>query len=307
MPQLNFRDVVHEGDAYFSLRQDTNGGSTRSPSEPPSVFHDTLVGEHLVDVPLPGQGKVSTGCNEDLLLYCGDCGHHYEVKSKCMKKSCPNCWRSWAASTARKSSLRLWAGVKKVMKGKGKPQKHYRILHATVSHRIKGLESIALFRKKTIKLLKAKGISGGWLTFHPIRKGVEDAWLPDGTVHFHCIGLAPGNVEGGGTKDCVFKVIEDAKRRDYRGFKRIREITSCMFYLLTHCGVVEKSHSITWFGCLSYNMLPNRTLEEFSPEMWEWINTKPVQICPECGSDQVFPLFDWVIESAMNNFGAAYG
>jgi hypothetical protein len=160
-----------------------------------------------------------------------------------------------------------------------------RVLHFIVSIPDGG-QSLKTNRRITRDMAKSHGLVGGLMIEHPFRIDEGDGqYHPDGYIHFHGIGVAfgdvlPGGLEGDG--DCIFKVIEDPNDPGhYNGFRRMRDVRRAIRYLLTHCGIREGHHALTWWGELSYNMLSNEELERFAGRLEEAEGGPP---CPFCGS-----------------------
>lgn len=245
--------------------------------------NDTFGQGPMTDPILPGQGDRPLGCGEPVILGCNECGQVHEIISRCNKRECPECWRTWAHKLATRSGLRMWSGSQFKMKGRH----GYRILHIVVSF---PHGDVKLLRQRVRTIAKDRGINGGLIIFHPFRKDDDQQFVPDGYVHFHIIGLAPGHVTTGAYgEDYVFKVIRDGRRGDFRGYQKPNEVNATIYYLLTHCGIIGGMHSLTWFGCLSYNQFNNETWEKAFPELAEYLKPKR-SICPHCGSDDTFPF-----------------
>lgn len=243
---------------------------------------------------LPGHGEIGAGCGSSIAMHCNHCGHSYTLKSSCMRRSCPHCGEKWARREARIASERLWAGANLIMHGTPR-RAGYRVVHCVVSMNDQD-DDINDQRTKANVVLKRHGIAGGLMIYHPFRKDDQDkAFVPDGHVHFHVIGIAPGNIQAGGLPSdngAVFKVIKDARRGDFRGLHECGEVRSLAFYQLTHCGILEGKHALTWFGTLSYNAISNKTLDMSYPGYIERLTTPPPKRCPTCGSEDVEP--DWI-------------
>jgi hypothetical protein len=62
-----------------------------------------------------------------------------------------------------------------------------------------------------------------------------------------------------------FKVIQDDEYKDYRGFRSGRAIKRCVQYLLTHCGIIEGTHALTYWGSLSNRTLPASAIHALFP------------------------------------------
>lgn len=97
------------------------------------------------------------------------------------------------------------------------------------------------FRKKAYKIAKMSGFKGGLLIFHPYRfqpKRLEP--------HFHLLGH--GFIKWS-LKLCN-KTGWVVKNLGYR-----KTISGTAYYQLSHCGVHEHFHAVTWFGKLSYGKM----------------------------------------------------
>ena len=114
-------------------------------------------------------------------------------------------------------------------------------------------------RRKAIRIAKRAGMIGGCLIFHPYRQDDDNKlwrWSP----HFHIIGY--------GWINPVYKetgwIVRNHRVRNNLG--------ATAYYQLSHAGVKEGHHVITWFGTLSWAALrlPREIVE---PET-----------CPICGS-----------------------
>lgn len=233
---------------------------------------------------LPGKEGVGVGCGLEMPIFCNSCGASYTISSSCMKRGCPNCYEKWASKEARVSSTRLWMASHII--SKGKPFKRgFRVIHAVVSMP----EGDDDARAKARVVCKRHGLLGGLMVWHPFRKDEDKEFVPDGHVHYHVIGLAKGDILPGGLAsdgDVVFKFIKDAERGDYRGFMRVREVKRCIQYLLTHCGIMKGVHTLTWWGCMSYNSMSNKTLDiEFPGVMKEVKEFR--RKCKFCGSEDL--------------------
>lgn len=263
------------------MRQHTLDGS----AEPSAV---TVHSEAPSVAPtLPGKGEPGGDCGETVWRFCGDCNHSFSTTSKCLMRTCPNCWRSWAWKEARVSGLRMWSGSILVM---GR-RRGFRLLHCVVS--FPAMDDLSEARIRVRKICKAHGISGGLTIFHPFRDQTNDGFVPDDYWHFHIIGLAENEVTPGTRTDYIFKVIKDARNKDYSGYKRCREIKATVFYLLTHAGIVRGRHALTWFGKLSYNMLSTEKLIDAYPYFARVLEERPGHRCPACGSEDTYVALDY--------------
>jgi hypothetical protein len=115
-----------------------------------------------------------------------------------------------------------------------------------------------------------------------------------------------------------FKVVEDDDYKDFRGFRHGLGVRGCIQYLLTHCGVIEGTHAVTYWGSMSYRSLPavgwaaghylkrDRKLDCFHIE-WREARTGILDLfpraldpdpkvhpkCPVCGSRDTEPCEVW--------------
>jgi len=193
-------------------------------------------------------------------------------KRTCLRAVCPVCYEKWAGKEAHKIERRLKAsGVKK------KP------IHLIVSVPV-GLwyEDARVLRKKAYEMALRCGFIGGSCIFHPFRSDKEDLGLENSpnfvgrwyvSPHFHMIGY--GWIHGTAENYEVSGwVVKNAGVR--------KSVVATAQYQLSHAGVNGKSHTVTWFGRLSYNKL--RLSREDKSE----------DLCPLCGAPLVW--LRWVGE-----------
>jgi hypothetical protein len=138
-------------------------------------------------------------------------------------------------------------------------------------------------------------LDGGLGVYHPFRQDDFGSYVLDGCIHFHMVVLAHGDVLPGGLLadgDVVFKVLRDAEYGDFRGFRGPVGIRRHLKYLLSHCGIVEGRHALTWWGSLSYRALPGEELRAAYPDAWDELYALPVVRCPRCGSRSTFEILD---------------
>ena len=172
-------------------------------------------------------------------------------KRSCARKECPKCYEAWAGKEAARAVYRL------------EEFHHGRPIHVVASpgKDLWGLEYSRL-RSRLYKVLKRAGIKGGSVIFHPFRvpKGKSPFFSP----HFHVLGYGWLNSYRGGGK-WVLKNLGVRK-----------SLHATLMYQLSHAGVHEGFHTVTWFGELAYNKL---RIPPFQGE------GKPT--CPLCGAELV--------------------
>jgi len=241
---------------------------------------------------LPGSGSPSETCGEGIALFCNCCKKSFYVRRSCLLRACPHCYEKWAAIEGKAAAWRFWTGIKYIYQG----YRGIRYLHYVISMRPGG-KSFDELRTDARKISRAHGIVGGLLVPHTHRLDDEGSRETDGTIHFHGIGIAPGNVEPGGTDgDTIFKIIPDPKKDQskpskYRGFLYFSEVKNCVQYLLSHAAIIEGKHALTWWGLLSYNQLNTGTLKEFCPDGFDFINSPMKSKCPFCHSTDTEPCY----------------
>lgn len=164
-------------------------------------------------------------------------------------------------------------------------------MHIVISMKYTGGE-VNEYKRRAYKIAAKHGIAGGAAVFHHTREDTElHGRVPDGYVHYHIVGLAKYGIVPGEDTDYIFHVIRDAVRGDYRGFQRTGEVIACLTYLLTHSSVKTKTHTLTWFGEMSYNKLNNSTLEAEVPGLMDYLEKKG-RTCPICGGTEAYSLWD---------------
>lgn len=259
-----------------------------------TLAQKTLYGDCRLELPvvspsLPGHGSPGPDCGKTITMLCNSCGHSWLGVSKCLRRTCPTCWRAWAFKESRRAGLRMWAGSIAVT---GR-RRGFRIVHAVVSMADNG-DDLQNYRVLARATAKKHGLSGGLMIWHPYRQDDDAAFVQDGHVHFHIIGLARGNIKPGESAETLFKVIRHPIKNDFNGFRRCREIKACIFYLLTHCGIIQGRHTLTWYGEMSYNSLSNSRLEEYFPNIFKDLK-KEIKLCPSCKSSDIGVLYkDWM-------------
>ena len=215
---------------------------------------------------LPGHGEAYYDCGSLRYRGCLNTSEHHAgldcperegkayvqvYRRTCARKECPVCYEAWAGREAARAVYRLEAY------GRGKP------IHvvASPSKELWGFEHPEL-RRKLYALLKRAGIRGGSVIFHPFRipKGKSPFFSP----HFHVVGFGWLNFYRGGGKWVV-------KNLGVR-----KSLHATLMYQLSHAGVHEAFHVITWFGALAYNKL---RIPKFAGE------GKPT--CPLCHAELV--------------------
>ena len=269
------------------------------PPSRPSLPYDAI---------LPGHGDRPENCGTDQVFFCSTCGHTWLGETQCNSRECPECWTNWLSKEAEESATRMWVLSRKVYLGKSLGRyRAGRIVHCMVSFRVRGL-SYSKARSKAERIAMKHGVSGGIVIFHPFRVDHDDGqYKHDGTVHFHIVGLAKGDVlwpeKGQVMDDYIFKQIKDPtstkERPTYRGIRKYDELLKLIRYQLSHCGIIQGHHTVAWFGCLTYNLkvfgVSFNSKERFAidyPDVVEYLSRYRGKVCPRCSSDQVQQIFN---------------
>ena len=209
----------------------------------------------------PGQGVEYSTCGTYHVKGCLEHQPAYlkKIKDNCGRASCPVCYKSWLVKTTEKMVDRIEGGC---------PRTHRKPIHVTVSpapgewDKFKTLDGFRKLRRKAIKIAKQAGLKGGCTVPHPFRENrvfKNWRWSP----HFHVIGY--GWIKG--TK----QLYEDTGWIVQN--HRIRKtVGGTAYYQLTHAGIRQGIHAVSWFGILSWKNLKR-----------DPIRAEP-ETCPICGN-----------------------
>jgi len=157
-------------------------------------------------------------------------------KYSCKRQACPEDWKDWASRETSRAARRL-----KAFKLKGRNLKPIHIM-VSIPH-ADYLLNLSEMRVKVYKSLKKLSILGGMCIYHP-KRWKED--LPYFSPHFHIIGY-------GWLGDTHRNYL--ASGYVVKNLRVRKSVGGTIWYQLSHAGVHEKHHTVTWFGCLSYNKL----------------------------------------------------
>ena len=252
-------------------------------------------------ISFPGHGVPAETCGTIVTFGCWDCLEYFEVVSKCMKKSCPNCYPDWAYRQGLHAAERMteFLNSKEYMKvledaehdrwedattdpdATPEEKRLYRIqtYHITISFKgvdIRDSGDIKELRKTARDIGRKHGLFGECTIPHQRGENDEGA-------HFHFLGLAgyitPGRDDG---SNYIFKTI---KHKEYGHPWSLLGRQRVVKYACTHAIITtddDHSHCVTWSGCVANNKFPG--LAEVS-----LINeAKPT--CPFCGRDHTFAV-----------------
>ncbi|MGI0047853.1 MAG: hypothetical protein ACREBB_11815 [Nitrosotalea sp.] len=177
----------------------------------------------------------------------------------CFRASCELCVKKWAGREANKATRR----IEKYTKLSKKPAKHIIVSPPSWHHNL----DHKTMKKEAYRILKKVGALGGAMIFHPFRfNQLEQFWYY--SPHFHVLGF--GWLEG--SEEIYNKEGWIVKNKGLRN-----SVFGTFLYQLSHCGIKEHTHSLVWFGDLSYSKLKM----EKEPE---------TDICPICNA-KLRPLY----------------
>ena len=191
-----------------------------------------------------------------------DAHKHSEFKGKifvktfqksCFRASCELCVRKWAGREADKAKKRIekYASLSK------KPPKHIVVSVPFWHYHLDYKEQ----KRIAYRISKEVGVLGGAMIFHPFRFNKESReWYY--SPHFHIVGF--GWIKD--TKELYNKEGWIVKNKGVREY-----VFGTVHYLLSHCGIKKRNHSLVWFGDLSYSKLKM----EKEPE---------TNVCPVCNA-----------------------
>ena len=197
---------------------------------------------------LPATGKTGIFCGIWQYQGCMNYTHKKhngkafvrKFKTSCKKSSCPECWYSWVSREAFRSTQRFenYENVKE-KHGFRRPKLIHVIFSPPWSLKFSRYDEV---KKKLREFMAEAGIVGGIAIYHPF--GSPKSENPEEWVvrpHFHVLG---------------YGWLKDTNKIERNGWviknKGIRKPHSTLSYLLTHCGISDKVHSVFWFGELGY-------------------------------------------------------
>lgn len=263
-------------------------------------------------ITFPGHGLPGEHCGEDVHHGCWDCKDYFVIKSKCMKKSCPDCYQDWAARQGAHAADRMtefmrspqyldpiqnqeferYVDALSDVNASVEEARFYRIqtYHIVVTFKDASLvhgKDIKRYRRIARNIVRRHGIYGECSIPH--RRDESDAG-----AHFHFLGLA-GYITpaGGDDADHIFKVIKHEDSWYPRDFLDRMHVVR---YACTHAVITsddDPSHCVTWSGCVANNKFPGRAEYDHIPQ------EQPQ--CPHCGGHDTFVVLerDWVFRETV--------
>jgi len=199
---------------------------------------------------LPSTKEKKDTCGKFKTMGCFNLKNHpnnqalvYHTKLSCFRSSCEYCWmEKWLARESRRATLRIEKYQKILKQGFGKTR-FTNPIHVIVSPKWDDkFMRFDLQKIKCRKLLDIAGVQSGLIIYHPFALDKKKMkWIS--RPHFHVIGFG--------------WLLDNNKNTNKDGWviknKGVRDsLHSTIYYLLSHAGVADHIHSVTWFGELGY-------------------------------------------------------
>jgi len=205
---------------------------------------------------LPGTELKNETCGVWKTVGCDNVFGHPENKQfvkhskiSCFRSKCEYCWlEKWLARESSRATQRIENYVKvfknlQFARSPNLQRKYLNPIHVIVSPSWNDkFLSFDRLKEKTRKLISQAGIEGGLMIYHPFGfDKKKNEWIV--RPHFHILGFG--------------WVVDTKKICDSEGWviknKGLRDsLHSTIYYQLSHAGVTDGVHAITWFGSLSY-------------------------------------------------------
>ena len=205
---------------------------------------------------LPGTELKKETCGLWVTKGCDNVWGHPENKKfvkhskrSCFRSCCEYCWlEKWLARESYRATQRIenYIDVFKHLQFARSPKfqrKYLNPIHVIVSPSWKDkFMPFDQLKKKARKLINQAGIEGGLMIYHPFSLDEKSGqWIV--RPHFHIVGFG--------------WVVDTKKISNSEGWviknKGLRDsLHSTIYYQLSHSGVSDDVHSITWFGSLGY-------------------------------------------------------
>jgi len=271
---------------------------------------------------LPGGGQPAEGCGNRIPKHCRNHDGEFWGRSHCNERGCPKCFERWASIEGRAASLRVswgakfWQDQRAVIlerrAGSSPLDPSWLSKKLLIGHFVISMSSEQglwvhdwspdVARALAFEIARRHHVCGGLVIFHPWRRDDDGAdYVPDGYWHFHVIGIhfmptSPGGSDvGPDGRTILFKHILDDEYGNYGGLRSGRAIARLIQYQLSHAGLREGHHALTYFGLLALNKLPAQAVESTYPEsLLDSSKTNPAAPlqCPVCGSVDTEPCYE---------------
>ena len=229
-------------------------------------------------VTLPGKGDRGKNCGQWYpQQFCDSCGEPRFGESRCLERSCPECWRAWSKQRAVGIIERLQKARETADSGLEK-----RAVHAVASPpegEITSLVDVDRGFRTAYEKAKEAGIHGGTAIFHGFRVTDEAKqqwaietdsgdngpklwqWVREHNTHwreltywsphYHILGIAP-EVESNNS-DWIIERIRTLDNYERSNLDSYRDIAKAAMYIISHTTFESNTSkdSIRWYGSLA--------------------------------------------------------
>jgi len=186
-----------------------------------------------------------------------------QYQRSCYRPLCKECYPKWIVRQANVSTRRI-----EKFQEKSKRKSIHLLLSVNSNQYFLSFKEM---KKIVRKILQIISFSGEAIIFHPFRFNKKTRlWYY--APHFHVVGFGYRILihKGYGKFGWLVKDLDERK-----------SVFQTFCYLLSHCGVKEKIHTVSWGGSLSYSKLK--------------IEKEPrITKCPVCGGEFVPIYYDGI-------------
>ena len=198
---------------------------------------------------LPAQGQSKPYCKKWISYGCDNTKQHphnkhyaeHKIKT-CKVAFCPLCFESWINRQANRTTRRLTTFLEK---------RKFSFRHIILSPPQEQAKSMSYPQLKTWlnQVLKVANIQTACVIFHPFRFQDKKKSMPYVSPHFHLM------VYGKVTNTPEFYNKTQWLIKNKGDLKNEIDIFNCARYLLSHCGIKKKTHTVRYLGDISYRKL----------------------------------------------------
>jgi len=264
LPKKRSKETI-EPKAIFAKKELTDRQKSWLKSHDESNWQDIILTQNYTNPKkiykklvwrLPGTELKKETCGLWKTVGCDNVWGHPENKKfvkhskiSCFRAKCEYCWlEKWLARESSRATLRIenYIQIFKKLQFARSPnlqRKYLNPIHVIVSpswnDKFKSFDEL---KNKARKLINQAGIEGGLMIYHPFSLDKKTGqWIV--RPHFHILGFG--------------WIVHTKKISDSEGWviknKGLRDsLHSTIYYQLSHAGVSDGVHAITWFGSLGY-------------------------------------------------------
>ena len=259
-------------------------------------------------------GPEGPGCGLKIRVRCSSpkCRHVFEIESTCKDRRCPKCGVSWASHQGALAAWRMvTVGRAAAARGAWGRQAIVGLARAYWDEVLTDPATQGRWRAVAGGLAVAMGFRGFSLIFHPFRDSKEKGHYDIEGPHWHVIGWADklgsadeiparwtsyrAALESGAwfdrlklealpvtLDDWIFHgvALEDGTAKRYKSWGQFYKALN---YELSHAGIIDRAHAITYLGICHWRVTPMTTSER------KVRGAPQGTLCPKCGSP-AFPV-----------------